>query len=168
LGVSALMAPILVPRGVLWRDGGVGALAVLALIVAGHTLGLNRVTGMALLAALVAYLVFAYRQERVGQGHTAAFDRATAMAEADPAVTPDEQGPADKLPVALLLTRAGLVCIVGGGNLLVTSAIEIAANLGVADEVIGLTVVAVGTSLPELVTSVIAAIRKQGEIALGN
>jgi cation:H+ antiporter len=57
---------------------------------------------------------------------------------------------------------------VSGGNLLVTSAIAIAPDLGVSDTVIGLTVVAVGTSLPELATSVIAAIRKQGEIALGN
>lgn len=167
LGVAALLAPLQVPRRVLWRDGGVGALAVVALIVAGHTGGLSRVAGFALLTCLVIYLVSAYRQERTGQSHTAAFDRATAMVEADPALTPRETD-TQILWVPVLLTLAGLVLIVSGGHLLVTSAIAIAADLGVAEEVIGLTVVAVGTSLPELVTSVIAGIRKQGEIALGN
>ena len=70
--------------------------------------------------------------------------------------------------LAAVSLLAGIVLIVSGGSLLVDAAITISANLGVSDEVIGLTVVAVGTSLPELVTSVIAAIKRQGEIALGN
>jgi cation:H+ antiporter len=167
LGASALLSPLLVPRGALWRDGGVGVAATLALILAGHTLGLDRMAGLALLAGLVAYVTYAYRQERAGQPHTAAFDRATAVAEADPALAP--QAPhRETLWKPILLVLIGLVLIVSGGNLLVTSAITIAADLGVSDEVIGLTVVAVGTSLPELATSVIAALRKEGEIALGN
>lgn len=167
LGASALLSPLLVPRGVLWRDGGVGVFAALALIVAGHTIGLDRFAGLALLAGLVAYLTYAYRQERTGQPHTAAFERAAAMAEADPALAPQEPHRESLwLPIAQVVVA--LVLIVSGGNLLVTSAIAIAADLGVSDEVIGLTVVAVGTSLPELATSVIAALRKQGEIALGN
>ncbi|MFC3102042.1 calcium/sodium antiporter [Altererythrobacter lauratis] len=167
LGSSALIAPMLVPRSALWRDGGVGVAATLALIVCGHTLGLSRVAGLALLACLVGYIVFAYRQERLGRDHSAAYDRATAMVEADPALTP-RQADGETLwkPIALVLF--GLVLIVSGGNLLVTSAIAIAAELGVSDEVIGLTVVAIGTSLPELATSVIAALKKEGEIALGN
>ena len=70
--------------------------------------------------------------------------------------------------LAAVSLLAGIVLIVSGGSLLVDAAITISANLGVSDEVIGLTVVAVGTSLPELVTSAIAAIKRQGEIALGN
>lgn len=167
LGASALLSPLLVPRGALWRDGGVGVAATLALIAAGYTLGLNRVAGLALLGGLVAYVVYAYRQERVGQPHTAAFDRATAVAEADPALAPQEPH-RENLWRPMLVLAAGLGLIVGGGNLLVTSAITIAADLGVSDAVIGLTVVAVGTSLPELATSIIAALRKEGEIALGN
>ncbi len=167
LGASALLSPLIVPRGVLWRDGGVGVLATLVLIAAGHTLGLDRVAGLALLAGLVAYVAYAYRQERTGQPHTAAYDRAAAMAEADPALAPQEPH-RESLWKPIALVALGLVLIVSGGNLLVTSAITIAADLGVSDEVIGLTVVAVGTSLPELATSVIAALRKQGEIALGN
>lgn len=167
LGTSALLSPLLVPRGVLWRDGGVGVLATLALITAGHTLGLDRVAGLALLAGLTAYIVYAYRQERTGQPHTAAYDLATAVTEVDPALAP-QQPHSESLWKPIALVVLGLALIVSGGNLLVTSAITIAADLGVSDEVIGLTVVAVGTSLPELATSVIAALKKEGEIALGN
>jgi cation:H+ antiporter len=67
---------------------------------------------------------------------------------------------------ALALT--GLVGIIAGANLLVTASIEIAGAMGIPDSVIGLTVVAVGTSLPELATSIAAAVKRQTDIALGN
>jgi cation:H+ antiporter len=167
LGAAAMIAPMAVARGVLWRDGGVGIAAALALLVAGWTLGLGRVAGIAFLLALAGYIVLAYRQERIGLQHGAAYDRAMAVVEADPALTPHER-PGGRLLTAILLFVAGLALVVGGGMLLVDAAISIAGALGVADEVIGLTVVAIGTSLPELVTSAIAALRKQGDIALGN
>ena len=167
LGTAAIIAPIAVARGVLWRDGGVGIVAALALLGAGWTVGLSRPTGIAFLVAMVAYILFAYRQERLGQPHGAAYDRAMAVVDADPALTPHEK-PSGRLLPAVLLFVGGLVLVVGGGTLLVDAAISIAGALGVADEVIGLTVVAIGTSLPELVTSAIAAFRKQGDIALGN
>ena len=62
----------------------------------------------------------------------------------------------------------GIIGLPLGANLMVTSAIEIAANFGISDSVIGLTLVALGTSLPELATSVMAAIRRQADVALGN
>ena len=61
-----------------------------------------------------------------------------------------------------------MALIVAGGVVLVDAAVDIAGRLGVSDTVIGLTIVAAGTSLPELATTIIAAIRKQGDIALGN
>ncbi len=70
--------------------------------------------------------------------------------------------------MAILLFLVGLVLIVSGGSLLVDGAIKIAEQLGVSDAVIGLTIVAVGTSFPELVTSAVAAYRKEGDIALGS
>ncbi len=167
LGIGALMAPLLVPRGVLWRDGGIGVLSVIALIAAGHLLGLSRLAGFLLLSGLCIYLVLAYRRERRGNTHSAAYDKATAAAEADPALMP-KPGTKEPILIPALMVLLSLALIVVGGKFLVDGAIEIAANLGVSDEMIGLTVVAIGTSMPELVTSVIAARRGEGEIVLGN
>ena len=167
LGVAALIAPIVVSTPSLWRDGGVGLFAALALIGAGATLGLSREVGIAFLFLMGGYIYYAYRQEHVGAPHSAAHDRAMAMEEVDRALIPPEK-PEGRLWVALLLFVAGLSLIVGGGSFLVNAAIAIAEDLNVSDAVIGLTIVAVGTSVPELVTSAVAAYRKQGDIALGN
>ena len=70
--------------------------------------------------------------------------------------------------LSILMFVAGLLVLIFGGNLLVESATKIARHLGVSDLVIASTIVAVGTSIPELATSVIAAIKKKGELALGN
>ncbi|QBX37447.1 calcium/sodium antiporter [Brevundimonas sp. S30B] len=167
LGTAALIAPIAVNARTLWRDGGVGVVAALALLGAGATVGLSREAGLGFLILMVGYVYYAYRQESVGAAHSAAYDRAAAMEEVDPALIPRDQ-PAGRLSAALLLFTVGLALIVGGGSLLVNAAIAIAQKLGVSDTVIGLTIVAVGTSLPELVTSAVAAWRRQGDIALGN
>ena len=70
--------------------------------------------------------------------------------------------------VAVLLVLAGLAGLAIGGEMIVQSAVQIATNLGVSEAIIGLTVVALGTSLPELATSAIAAFKKNCDIALGN
>lgn len=167
LGAAALLSPLAVERGVLWRDGGVGIAAVLALIVAGWTVGLGRVAGAAFVAGLVLYILHAFRQEKRAPPHGAPYDRALAVEETDPALVP-HAAPQGSLLVPIVLFAAGLGLIVGGGALLVDGAIAIAADLGVSDTVIGLTVVAAGTSFPELVTSVVASLKRQGDIALGN
>ncbi|WP_292029850.1 calcium/sodium antiporter [Brevundimonas sp. UBA2416] len=167
LGVAALIAPIAVNARTLWRDGGLGVLAALGLVGAGATVGLSREVGIAFLIVMSGYIYYAYRQERVGAPHSAAFDRGVAMEEIDRALTPQDQS-GGRLSVAVLLFIAGLALIVGGGGVLVSAAIDIAEQLRVSDAVIGLTIVAVGTSVPELVTSAVAAWRKQGDIALGN
>jgi cation:H+ antiporter len=167
LGSAALIAPIAVGTRTLWRDGGIGTLAVLALLAAGATAGLSREAGIAFLIAMAGYIYYAYRQELAGGPHSAAFDRAVAMEEIDSALVPQEQ-PGGRLSVAIALFLVGLALIAGGGTLLVNAAIGMAEQLGVSDAVIGLTIVAIGTSLPELVTSAVAAFRKEGDIALGN
>jgi len=167
LGAAALIAPIAVNPRTLWRDGGVGLLAALALAAAGATVGLSREAGLAFLVAMAAYIFYAYRQERLGASHSAAYDRGVAADQVDRDLVAQDH-PRGRLSVALLLFGAGLALIVAGGALLVNAAVGIAETLGVSDTVIGLTIVAVGTSLPELVTSAVAAWRKQGDIALGN
>ncbi|WP_430387044.1 calcium/sodium antiporter [Blastomonas fulva] len=167
LGAAALIAPIAVQSKALWRDGGVATLAAMALLAAGASVGLSRAAGFAFLCAMAGYIYFAYRQERAGAPHGAAYDRAIAMEEVDPALVPHDK-PTASLATALALFAVGLALIVAGGVVLVDAAIQIAQQLGISDAVIGLTIVAVGTSFPELVTSVIAAYRRQGDIALGN
>lgn len=167
LGLAVVLSPFAVPRGVLWRDGGVGLVCALLLILAGYTIGLTRGAGILLVVGMFAYVYLAFRQEKAGAAHSAIYDKAMALEEIDPALVPTAkaQGP---IALAAVFFVAGIALIVSGGSLLVDAAIAISTSLGVSDEVIGLTVVAVGTSLPELVTSAIAAIKRQGEIALGN
>lgn len=167
LGTGALIAPIAVQSRGLWRDGGVGMLGVLALLAAGSSVGLSMGVGVLLLMAMAGYIYYAYRQELVGAPHSAAYDLAVAAESIHPDMIPRARA-SFSLPFAVGHLVAGLVLIVSGGTLLVDSAITVAASLGVPDEVIGLTIVAVGTSLPELMTTAVAAFRKQGDIALGN
>lgn len=167
LGIAVLLSPFVVPRSVLWRDGGVALACVAVLLLAGHLFGLTRGVGIVLVLGMIAYVYFAFRQEKAGQTHSAVYDKAMALEEADPGLVPSAE-PKGSLFLPIILFLSGMVLIVTGGSLLVDAAIAISASLGVSDEVIGLTVVAVGTSLPELVTSAIAAIKRHGEIALGN
>lgn len=148
LGISALIAPLLIPARKLWRDLSfmLLATATLWIMLAGGEI--TRLEGVLLLAGLAAFLVTAF---------------VTGKSEDDD--TPQSDTPQWK---AWGLTIAGLVVLVIGARLLVDSATEIARGFGISEAVIGLTIVAVGTSLPELATSVIAAIRKQTEIAVGN
>jgi len=171
LGLVALVQPIVVERNILWCDGGVGLLATGLLFVAGLTLGLERVFAMALLMVLFAYLWRAYRSEQLTPApeaeHGAAYDRALAAEGVDPALSPHDEPSASMLKAVVLLV-AGLANVVAGGVVLVDAAIAIATAYGISESVIGLTIVAFGTSAPELATSVIAAIRGQSGLALGN
>lgn len=168
LGAAALISPIAVRGSVLWRDGMVGLAGVVVLLLAGNSIGLDRVAGTGMLLALTAYIAFAYHQERTGHQLQAASQRTAAAEHADPGLhdhpRPDRKG----LLKSVAFFLVGIVLIVAGGTVLVDGAIEIASALGVSDTVIGLTIVAAGTSAPELATTVIAALRKESDIALGN
>ncbi|MGB3795112.1 MAG: calcium/sodium antiporter [Alteraurantiacibacter sp.] len=178
LGAAALIAPLAVDRTSLWRDGGVGLAAALAMIIASFTLGLDRIVATVLLIGLALYIWSAYKQEKMATpgadqsarpaiDHSAAFGRAAASEGFDPELSA-QNNTHGSLAKALLFFVVGLVLIVGGGTLLVNGAVSIASAFGVSEAVIGLTIVAFGTSAPELVTSVIAAMRGQSDIALGN
>jgi cation:H+ antiporter len=172
LGISALILPLAVSASALKRDGSIGVLAAVAFALAGITVGLTWVVGLVLSACLIAYLVFAYRQESridtvIIEGRGAAFDKALAFEQVDaPRMKP--------LPgllgwiVPILVAIVGLAVIIFGGRTLVSGAVEIARLLGMSEAVIGLTIVAVGTSMPELVTSVMAVLKRQTDIAVGN
>ena len=173
LGISALIFPLAVQSNALRRDGAVVIVSALLMAAAAMTFGLSRLVGIGFAGLLVAYLVYAYRQERVatvGINHTAAFERAEAMEEADPALRPrtPETGGVMAWVIPILTAVAGLAVIIVGGRILVDGAVDLARAIGMSETVIGLTIVAVGTSMPELVTSVMAAMRKHADVAVGN
>jgi cation:H+ antiporter len=154
LGLGAVIAPIAFTQRALSRDVFVVALsgiAVLALAAVGEV---GRVAGIALVLALAAYLALAQAQERT-PGRTAAAATVAAATVVNPWLS-------------LLVAVVGIAIVVAGAHLLVDGAVDLAAFFGVSDTVVGLTVVAVGTSLPELATTVTAALRRQGDVALGN
>ena len=125
-------------------------------------------------------LYYAYRQERAGapDGHRAAFEKREAHDEVldcgsgAAAAVVEQQGLAGQqggsLWPSLVLAMVGLVVVVFGGKLLVEGAIGTARSAGLSETIIGLTIVAIGTSLPELVTSVVAAIRRHSDVSFGN
>jgi len=165
-GVSALICPVIVARSALRRDA-VAMLAVAAGFAAlAALLPMGRVVGAGLVALLVAYIWFVIRQERAAADGGAIHDKGAALAAADPGLAPDRPGA--RLVLPLVIALAGLALVVAGGSLLVGGAVALARGFGVSETVIGLTIVAVGTSAPELVTSVIAALKRQGDVAFGN
>ncbi|NJN52065.1 MAG: calcium/sodium antiporter [Gammaproteobacteria bacterium] len=159
LAVAILIAPIRIQISGMVRDCvalGVATGAGLLVLLTG---ALTRPTGLLFLALVITYTVVAYRSER--ETHEPSADLHAAEAQLAGVMS-------GKLWLVLLAAGGGLATILIGATLLVDGSITLAEMMGVSSAVIGLTVVAVGTSLPELVTSVIAAIRKQPELAFGN
>lgn len=168
LGVSAILAPIAVQSAALKRDGVAMVAAVCAFALVAAFFELGRLVGSISLALLALYLFHAYRQEKLSEAdHGAAFDKGAAAQGVDPALAAGQASQSSWVwPVLIALLGLGLV--VAGGSLLVNGAVALARTFGVSETVIGLTIVAVGTSAPELVTSVVAAIRKRSDLAFGN
>jgi cation:H+ antiporter len=159
LGVAAMISPMAVQPAAFQRDGIALAGSSLACALAVWLGFLDRLTGIAFVALLVGYIVWAWRHER--QGRNAEAERQQQIASNVPA---GAQG----LPAALVLAGLGIGLTMLGAKLLVDGAIDLARGWGVSETVIGLSIVAIGTSLPELVASIIAALRRQGGVALGN
>jgi cation:H+ antiporter len=147
LGVSALIAPLVIPAQKMWRD--LSFMLAATFILWGMLLGteITRTYGAVLFLGLLVFL-----------GSTFFFGK----------IDPEPDQPEENQLKAWAFTIGGLIVLVIGARFLVNSAVEIATTFGISQAVIGLTIVAVGTSLPELATSVIAAYRKHTEIAVGN
>ncbi|EKX57108.1 Inner membrane protein YrbG, putative calcium/sodium:proton antiporter [Rhodobacter sp. AKP1] len=149
LGLTALIYPVAVDGRRVWKDLAfmVGAAVLLWIMLLGD--GLSRIEAGVLVAALMGFLVSSFLSGRTEEEETDA-----------EALTPVWK--------SALITLGGLVVLMVGARLLVDSSTQIARSFGISEAVIGLTIVAVGTSLPELATSAIAAWRKHSEIAVGN
>ncbi len=165
LGFVALLSPIVVSSSALKRDGVIVVSTALLFAGVSALFPLGHAIGGAFVALLVAYLFYAWFQERgSANGHTAAFEKGEAFSVTH--LKLQKAGPHWVKPLGLAL--AGLALLVFGGSMLVQGAVSLARGLGVSETVIGLTIVAIGTSLPEFITSIVAAARRQTDIALGN
>lgn len=175
VGASAILYPIAVTSAALKRDAAMMVAVAVIFAALSAIVPLGRIVGSAFIAALMAYVYIAFRQERQatasgsGAGHGAVYDKSEALQLADPGTVPTGNGKTVRhMFVPITIAVAGLILVVLGGNFLVSGAVTLAQSWGISDTVIGLTIVAVGTSMPELVTSVLAAIRRQGDVAFGN
>jgi len=160
LGVSALITPLIVNSQLIRQEVPImiGASALLIAMMWNGTLSFAE--SATLFALLIAYTVFLVVQSR---RQTAAAGSAEFDDEVDLTPTWDRHW-----GVQVLLIVGGLVLLVVGSNWLVEAAVTLAKSMGVSDVVIGLTIVAAGTSLPEVAASITAAIKGQRDIAVGN
>ena len=160
MGITALIRPLDVAARVVWREVPLMLMVTVALypLALDHTL--SRGDGVILLMALAAYLLFVFQ--------SAESEAPEIMDEYEDFMKASKQGPGKVNARDIGLVVGGCTALVAGGYAIVEGAVSVATYLGVSQVVIGLTVVAVGTSLPELATSVVAALRKEADIAVGN
>jgi len=161
LGAAAVIAPLVVNVQLIRQEVPVMIGATLLLLLLSSDLGISRVDGAVLFGLLLAYTVFLVVQSR---RQTSAM-RAE-YAEAVEGMVPSEAGGHRAWDLGYV--AGGLALLVLGAQTLVGAAVTIAALLGVPQLIVGLTIVAAGTSLPEVATSVVATIRGERDIAVGN
>lgn len=149
LGVTAMIAPIAITNENRLRDIPTTILVTLTFILFGlFNKDISRLEGIIFLLMFAAYMYMCFKLDKGD--------------------TEEVKAKQLKLFTAILMTLAGLAGLVFGGKLFVNSATDIARQLGVSDKFIAITLLAGGTSLPELATCVVAAIKGKGQLALGN
>jgi cation:H+ antiporter len=159
LGLSALITPLRVQQQLVRLDVPLMvAVCILAWLLSLDE-SLGRIDGAVLFVIAIAYTVFLIVQSRRESSVAVIEEYANEF---------DPRGMVAKLPVQLAMIAVGLVMLVAGANWLVDAAVTMARALGVSELVIGLTIIAAGTSLPEVATSVLAAVRGERDIAVGN
>jgi cation:H+ antiporter len=153
VGLSAAAHPIMVAASTVRRETLIALAAVGVAYLAGLDGQADRIEGVLLLIGFTLFGAYCWRLGRRGEA---------------PVQQPDLAGPWNRVLIAIPAAIAGLVGLSFGAQFLVEGASKIALELGVKETVVGLTVVAIGTSLPELVTSVVAVLRGQPDIGVGN
>ncbi len=154
LGLSGMIFPISVQSSTAWKEIPLSFLVLAMLFLLANDFQLDegsrisRLDGLVLLAAFTGFLFYVVKQMQAEESATT--------------------GVVVPLYRILFMIFIGLAGLIIGGQLVVQNSVWIAATLGLSEKIIGLTIVAAGTSLPELVTSVVAAIKKKSDIAIGN
>lgn len=159
LGLTSIVRPLEVHARVVWREMPLMLLVTAALYPLLWDSLLSRGDGILLLFALTAYLLFVFQSvedeaPEILEEYQDYMDASTQSTLVHP---PD-----------IFWILAGSACLVLGGYCIVEGAVQVASSLGLSQVIIGLTVVAIGTSLPELATALVAAARKEADIAVGN
>lgn len=155
LGIAGLIYPITVQSSTVWWEIPISLIAGLLLFVMANnfffsdTSEISRADGVILLLSFAAFLYYVFKQ----------------MKKEENAVTTYQQKTNFKIWGLIIIGLSGLIV---GGQLVVDNGIQIATKLGVSEKIIGLTIIAAGTSLPELMTSIVAATKKNSDIAIGN
>ena len=152
LGLTALIAPIVITPKRLKREYPPLFLATLIILLLAWDLNIHRSEGIIMLVLLALYLWRSFSQKE---------DFTTGQEEVG-------LSPHKGIIYQFVLVLAGLVGLVSGAKLLVSGGVSIARMIGISEWFIGITIVAIGTSLPEIVASIMAARRGQGEMAVGN
>ncbi len=156
LGLSAIIYPLSVKRSTVWKEIPFALLAMVLVYTMGNDMffdgasynAITRTDGFALISIFIIFMFYTFGIAKSGgEG---------------------EQVSAYNWPISLLLTITGLVFLFFGGKLLVDNAVILARMAGLSEALIGLTIVAVGTSLPELATSLVAVYHHHDDIAIGN
>lgn len=160
LGVAALIRPMMVQAAIIRREFPVMLVATLMLCMFGYDGRLSQLDGVILLTAMAAYIAYMFVIARMEMRAGGTPDIAAELEDVDV-----EGGSNVKDGIRIVL---GIIGLAGGAQLMVNSAVSIATVLGVPQMIIGISVVAVGTSLPELATSVVAAYRGESDISVGN
>lgn len=158
LGAAAVISPVKVDVPSFKRDGAFLFLSTLALIAALFVGRINFGMGLVLTLALIGYIIYSYISDRKNQ---------KAIKEKEQELKEESKG-SDNIWLSLGQTVSGIVLTILGARFLVNSAIELAQTWGISQAVIGLTIVAIGTSLPELITSVMSSIKGHNDVAFGN
>lgn len=160
LGLSSIIFPLVVTRGTVWKEipltllaaALLGVMAFKPLIIKGSSSGISRIEGLILLAFFGLFMYYVLKM--AGRADKANNEPATAKQYT--------------LLKSLFLVLAGFAALFLGAKLVVDAAVNLAQRFGVSESFIGLTIVAAGTSLPELATSAVAAAKKNCDIAVGN
>ena len=155
LGITGLISPIIVQSSTVWKEIPISLFAVLLLLFLSNSIisqdeVLSRFDGIILLLFFCLFLIYVFKQLK--NENTVSIQKQNKFSNF-------------KIWTFILL---GLGFLIAGGRLVVVNSVSIAESLGISETIIGLTIVAIGTSLPELATSVVAAVRKNSGIAVGN
>lgn len=163
LGVSSIIAKLPVQEDTIKKDTPFLIFVSLLLVVLGFNSSLSRIDGIILLTLFTLFLINMVKSSLKGSSNDSINNNGEAAVAIDTSVQESIS-----MPKTILFSIIGIVGIVFGGDIVVKSATTIATSFGMSENLVGLTIVAVGTSLPEFVTSVVAVKKGENEIAIGN
>ena len=164
IGFSAILSPLAISKTTIRKELPFNILisfALMAMLLRGAKYGLDRYDGFVLIIFLIIFMEYTLMMAKS--------DRERKKLDQQSILSQEEDDEIKKMRIKNgILTLIGLVMVVFGADLTVDSATEIALQLGISEALVGLTMIAIGTSLPELVTSVTAILKKQDDLAIGN